>query len=65
MGIMSGDLDGGFNTASCAQSRLTIRNPDTPLKPTEVTIYRGTTRSLHALDDCNEPSLGETMKTVR
>ncbi len=66
MGIMSWDIDGGFSTPEPVRiPRLTIRNPDTPLKPTEVTFHLGTTHARQALDDCNEPSLGETTKTVR
>ena len=43
MGIMSWDLDGGFNTAPLVRNpRITIRirceYPDTPLDPTEVTF---------------------------
>ena len=57
MGIMSWDLDGGFNTAPLVRTpRLTIRceYPDTDLPPTEVTFRLSPSYGLTTGHEANE-----------
>ncbi len=57
MGIMSWDLDGGFNTAPLVRTpRLTIRceYPDTDMPPTEVTFGLSPRYGLHTAHEAHE-----------
>ncbi len=57
MGIMSWDLDGGFNTAPVVSTpRLTIRceYPDTDLPPTSVTFRLSPSYGLHTAREAHE-----------
>ncbi len=57
MGIMSWDLDGGFNTAPVVSTpRLTIRceYPDTDMPPTEVTFRLSPSYGLHTARDAHD-----------
>ena len=57
MGIMSWDLEGGFNTAPLVRTpRLTVRceYPDTPLEPTTVTFRLSPSYGIRNAHEANE-----------
>ena len=59
-----------FSLEPCTRALEQIQPSHRPIIAHGFTAHRGhvhlgTTHALHALDDCDEPSLGETKKTVR